>query len=230
MKNLTTNQVIFWTLLFFIIVFTEMIVFQNGGFFLLVIGAVLLYWSITRSKKIVLWISIALLGISLISMWSLRLFLMLFFMFLLYKFLTKEDSETIAVQFKDELPNNQIVRNKLFGTSSTPIEDYKWRDVHIQRLIGDITIDTTQTILPLGTSFISIRQGFGAVKIIVPYEVPVRVQYATLYGKAKLLNFEQKKLMNETLFFKDGVVADGAKRELVIHVTTYIGDVEVARQ
>ena len=185
-ESLTTNQVIFWTLLFILIVFAEFFVFQNGSFFFLIAGVALLYWSVTRNKRLYFWISILLLFHSLLSMWSLRLFIVLFLMFLLYLFLSKQHEDPIQVQLGEQLPDNQVTKNKLFGTTSPPLEDTKWRDVHIQRLVGDVTIDTTQTILPPGTSFISIRQGFGTVKVFLPYEIPVRIQYTTLYGEAKI--------------------------------------------
>lgn len=81
----------------------------------------------------------------------------------------------------------------------------------------------------MGTSVITIRQSIGKVTIVVPYNIPFRLQYSTILGEAKLLQNPPKRLMNEHLLFEDGE-SDGAKRKLVIHVATWLGDVEVVRQ
>ena len=78
------------------------------------------------------------------------------------------------------------------GTTTSEEQGYKWQDVHIQRFIGDITIDTTQTILPQGKSIIVIQQAFGKVRVIVPYEVTIQLHYSTLYGEATCLNYAPK--------------------------------------
>lgn len=109
------------------------------------------------------------------------------------------------------------------------MEAFKWQDVQIQRLAGDITIDTTQTILPTGTSIITIRQGIGKVQIYIPYEIPFRLHYTTLFGEIKCLHVGPQRLLNESVSFSDGNPED-AKRTLVIHVATWLGDLEVLRK
>lgn len=122
-----------------------------------------------------------------------------------------------------------IRKNNLIGSSSSPLENYKWQDVNIQQFIGDITIDVTETILPAGTSVITVRQSIGKVTIILPYEVPFHLQYSTILGEAKLLGYASKRLLNEQLVFEDGNPND-VKRKLIIHVATWLGDVEVIRK
>ena len=85
----------------------------------------------------------------------------------------------------------------------------------------------TQTILPHGKSIISIQQSLGKVRVIVPYEVTVKLHYSTLYGEATCFDYHPKRLINEQLSFDNGD-SDG-KRILVIYVTSWIGDVEVRR-
>ncbi|MEG0473402.1 MAG: cell wall-active antibiotics response protein LiaF, partial [Solibacillus sp.] len=118
-------------------------------------------------------------------------------------------------------------QNKLIGTTAAETEAFKWSDIQIQRFIGDITLDMTQTILPPGKSIISIHQALGKVRVIVPYEVTVNLHYSTIYGEVTCFDYHPKRLINEQLSFNNG--EKDAKRVLVIYVTSWIGDVEVQR-
>jgi len=124
-----------------------------------------------------------------------------------------------------------IWKNKLFSVQASPFSSYEWEDIHIQGIFGDIHIDVTDTVLPKGASLISVRQGIGKVKIELPYEIPVRIHYTTLYGEAKLFGTHQKRLVNEFLHMKEGYPAQpGQKTELIITLSTWVGDVEVIRK
>ncbi len=145
---------------------------------------------------------------------------------MLYQYLQRENEPKIVTLEFDKLPTTE---NKLFGTIPAPEDAYKWQDVQIQRLAGDITIDTTQTVLPAGSSLVTIRQGIGKVQIYVPYEIPFRLHYTTLFGNFTCLQGHPQRLLNESIVFSDGNPED-AKRTLVIHVATWLGDLEVLRK
>lgn len=133
-------------------------------------------------------------------------------------------------EFKQATPNG-IWKNKWFSTQTSPFSSYEWEDIQIQGFFGDIHVDVTDTVLPKGTSFISIRQGFGRIKIDLPYEVPVRIHYNTLFGEARILDLSPKSMLNETLHFKDGYDGEiGDRAELIISLATWIGDIEVVRK
>lgn len=81
------------------------------------------------------------------------------------------------------------------------------------------------------TSFISVRQGIGKIKIDLPYEIPVRIHYTTLFGDARIFDLYKKRLINESLRMQDsyeGKRDDDA--ELIITLSTWIGDIEVNRK
>lgn len=85
--------------------------------------------------------------------------------------------------------------------------------------------------MPKGTSLISIRQGFGKVRIIVPYEIPVRLHYNTFVGDAKCFGNAYPRIWNDTITLRDGYdLIEEASTELIITVSTLFGDVEVIRQ
>lgn len=227
LQKFHTNKISFWVICFFLLLFIELTIFNNGGAFSLLIGAGLLYLSYSKSNPFFKWFGIFFIAIALFTMWSLRLFIVFLLLYLLYNYLQKEhEPKVIGQPLFDHLPTT---KNELFGTMAPPIEAYKWQDVQIQRLAGDITIDTTQTILPAGTSFISIRQGIGKVQIQIPYEIPFCVHYTTLFGDIKCLDFGPQRLLNERVTFADGEPED-AKRKLIIHVATWLGDLEVTRK
>ncbi|MGE7806032.1 cell wall-active antibiotics response protein LiaF [Lysinibacillus sp. NPDC096215] len=227
LQNFTTNKLTFWVLSFFLLVFVELTIFNNGGAFSLLIGAGLLYLSFSKKIRFFKWTGIFLIAIALFTMWSLRLFIVIILLYMLYQYLQREnEAKVVGSELFEKIP---ATKNEIFGTLPAPIDAYKWQDVQIQRLAGDITIDTTQTILPAGTSLITIRQGIGKVQIYIPYEIPFRLHYTTLFGDITCLNIGPQRLLNESVSFSDGNPED-AKRTLIIHVATWLGDLEVLRK
>ncbi|WP_042472188.1 cell wall-active antibiotics response protein LiaF [Bacillus ndiopicus] len=224
MKRLTTDQVTFFLLGLLFIMLIELSIFQNGSVFLLFFGIISLYFGMKKQRKFLLWTGILFIIMALFALWSLRLYFIVLIGYLLYKQLTKENE---IVEVTNQGWTSSTSRNQLIGATSSPLEPYKWDDVLLKRFVGDIVIDTTQTILPTGKSVITIQQAIGKVHILVPYEVSVRLHYTTFYGEACCLNEPPKRLINESLRFEDGQTDD--KRLLVINVSTWIGDVEVSR-
>lgn len=227
MSKFSTDQLTTIVIILILIVFAELTIFNNGGAFLLIVGALLLYYSFSKRSKSYFWLGAFFLFLAVLNVWSLRLFIVGILIYLLIK-QSKKEADVIVVDGQS-LHAGFIQKNDLIGNSITPLENYKWQDVQIQRFVGDITIDTTETILPAGTSVITIRQSIGKVTIFIPYEVPFRLQYTTILGEAKLLQSEGRRLVNENIIFEDGNPAE-AKRKLVIHVATWLGDVEVIRK
>lgn len=227
MKRISTNQLTTVVIILLLIIFVELTIFNNGGAFLIIFGALLLYYSFSKRNKSYFWLGAFFLFIAVLNVSSLRIFIVGILIYILYKNI-KKDKDVVVVD-SNAFHSGIIEKNDLIGSTPAPLETYKWQDVQIQRFLGDITIDTTETILPTGTSVITIRQSIGKVTIFVPYEVPFRLQYSTILGEATLLQSEPKRLVNERLIFEDGNVTD-AKRKLVIHVATWLGDVEVIRK
>lgn len=227
MNRFSTDQLTSISIAVLLIVFVELTIFNNGGAFLLIIGALLLYYSFSKNKKMFFWAGCFFIFIAILSIWSLRLLIVGIIIYILYKHVKKE--QKIVKLDSQQLEVTSLQKNELFGNTSSPIENYKWEDIQIQKFIGDITIDTTETILPTGTSVISIRQSIGKVTIILPYEIPFRLHYSTILGEAKIVGNASKRLINERLIFEDGN-PENAKRKLFIHVATWLGDVEVIRK
>lgn len=233
MKEMKTNKIAVYVLFFLLLVFVESILFGNGHFILVLLGAGLIYFGTKRQSKSLFIIGLIFILISLFALWSLRLIIFLSLASILYKLWKGSSAEEIMRPLRDykkDTPNG-IWKNNLLSVQSSPFSSYEWEDIHIQGFYSDLYVDLTETVLPKGTSLISVRQGFGKIKIEVPYEIPVRIHYTTLFGEAKILGTYHHRLINESLHMKDGYELElSASSELIITLSTWIGDVEVIRK
>lgn len=235
MQNFSSDRITFWLLAALLLIFVEAMFFHNGSVLFVLFGIGLIYLSLRRRSRLFFWGGIILLGIALLSMWSLRFLIVATMVYILVRLWRGDEKEQVIQPFlgdRAEKPN-AIIENKLFSVQSTPFQAYEWKDVHIQGLYGNITIDTTQTLLPKRTSLISVRQGIGKIRVAVPYEVPVRIYYTTLLGDARLFGANKQRLWNQTITQENGYTdysQDKPPTELVIVVSTWLGDLEVIRK
>ena len=233
MGLIDTSKIAFWGFAFLLLIFLETIFLHNGNFIFVLIGAVLIYYGMRKQSKVRVIIGIFFIILALFTLWSLRLLILIVLINVLVKLWNGIPAETIMRpirEFQKETPNG-LWKNKLFSIQTSPFSSYEWEDIHIQGVFGDIHIDVTDTVLPKGTSLISVRQGIGKIKIELPYEVPVRIHYTTLLGEAKLFGTHRKRLINEFLHMKDGYTEQSSNSsELIITLSTWAGDVEVTRK
>ena len=233
MGQIDTSKIAFWGFAFLLLIFLETIFLHNGSIIFVLIGSVLIYYGVRKQSKVRVVIGIFFIILALFTLWSLRLLILVVLINVLVKLWKGIPAETIMRpihELQKETPNG-LWRNKLFSIQSSPFSSYEWEDIHIQGVFGDIHIDVTDTVLPKGTSLISVRQGIGKIKIELPYEVPVRIHYTTLLGEAKLFGIHRKRLMNEFLHMKDGYTEQSSNGpELIITLSTWAGDVEVTRK
>lgn len=232
MKQLETNKVAFWGVTLLLLLFVESFFFGNGNFIFVLLGAGLIFYGTKKRSKTLFIPGLLFILIALFNLWSLRLLIfgaVVYILMKLWKGVPAEEIMRPLREFPKETPNG-IWKNKLFSVQASPFSSYEWEDVHIQGVFGDIHIDVTDTVLPKGTSLISIRQGIGKIKIELPYEIPVRIHYTTLFGEAKLFGKHRKRLMNEFLHMKDGYTEESTSSELIITISTWAGDVEVTRK
>lgn len=233
MKENQTNKLAFILICFVFLMFIEATVFGNGSIVLALLGIGMIYFSLRKQRRFLFWTGVIFMLMAVFSMWSLRLLLMAIMLYILYKLWKNEPIRNVVRPFGnvyEETPNS-IIQNKLFSAQMTPFQAYEWQDVHVQGFYGEHMIDVTETVLPKGTSFISIRQTLGKVVIYVPYEIPVRLHYATIIGEANIFGRGAQRLWNQSIVLKDGYLNDVTyASELVITVSTWIGDIEVIRK
>ena len=232
MQQFTTNKQAFFILSALLLIFVEAAFFGNGSVFLVLLGIGLIYYGIKNSKKYrksYFWTGFILIGISILSMWSLRILILAIAIYLLVRLWKGEE-------WQQEVPlrgtvDTGLIQNKFLSAQTTPVESYEWKDIHVQGFIGDMLIDATQTVLPKKTSLISVRQGFGKVKIVLPYEVPVRIYYSTVFGDARFFNGDKQRIWYGTVNAEDGYTeTDSYRTEMIVSITTWMGDIEVIRR
>ncbi|GEK32837.1 cell wall-active antibiotics response protein LiaF [Kurthia sibirica] len=229
MKNISTNTVTSLLLLAITLIVIEGFIFGNAMAIFALVGVYIVYLAIKKQRKQLFWVGVIMLFIALLSMWSLRLLLILTLVYILWKM---KQGSPVQININNFQKNSEGSKtNKLIVFDDPQSDTYTWQDVHVQNFVGEAAVDTTSTILPKGTSFISIRQVFGKIVITVPYEVPVRIHYNTMVGEAKIMGESYSRLWNDRIALRDGYV-DGQlpERELVIIASSFFGDLEVTRK
>lgn len=209
-----------------LLIFIEGFLLENGNIFFALLGLAGILYAVKKQKRAIFWISVGLIAIVFMSMWSMRIIIVIVLAYIIWKMMQKEPLEVDVSAYQ----TNAVKRNNptiSFEQSST--DTYQWQDIHIQNAAGDITIDTTTTILPKNMSFINVRQGFGKTTIYVPYEIPVRIHFNTLYGEVQAFGNQYSRLFNQSVVLKDGDMID-TPQQLVITVSTLLGDLEVVRK
>ncbi|MFK2826272.1 cell wall-active antibiotics response protein LiaF [Bacillus sp. B190/17] len=229
----------------FIIVLIEATFFRDDFVFSFFFGIAMIYfgkkWKESWFGKLLFWFGIFVSGVMILSMSSLRMLVVAGLIYTLYRFFqSKKEPTRFSLSLDEgnatsmepgEAMKHSFLKNKLFSVQSTPEHSYEWKDIHIQGMLGDITVDVSNTVLPKGTVIVSIRQMIGKVKVDIPYEIPVRIRFATLAGNAYLFQRFPVPLWNDTLYFEDEHYSEqeGAETTIVLLISTMIGDVEVNR-
>lgn len=230
-KHNQTNRYSIYLIAFIGLLFAETLLFENGAIILVLLGMGLLYFGLRRTNRALFWIGLILLFISIFSMFTIRLALFAAVVFILYKLWKQEPLPSWDhIQFPDSHSGSRILQQRMFSTQSTPLEPFAWQDVHVQSIFGDYGLDLTNTILPKGTSFISIRKVIGKTTILVPYGVHVRIHYSTFVGEANLFDVATVRLWNQTYQLTNGAKQDMDTPELIITVSSWLGDLEVLRK
>ncbi|WP_153733091.1 cell wall-active antibiotics response protein LiaF [Sporosarcina obsidiansis] len=233
MNSEGSNKVAMFALGFLVLVFIEAFFFSNGNIIFLLLGGGFFYYGYRKRAKWTAILGLFFIVMALLTLWSLRLLILGVVLYILMKMWKGTPANEIfgSLRTPQSSVSNGLWRNRLFSVQSTPFSTYEWEDVHIQGLFGNIHVDVTDTVLPKGASFISIRQSVGKITIELPYDIPVRVHYATLFGETRILGRAPKRLVNETLQEKDGYETKQPNDpELIISIFTWIGDVEVRRK
>lgn len=233
MANKNSNRVSVYFLALLAVAFVESMLFSNGNFIFLLLGWGFLDYGYRRRGKWTAITGIVFVVIALLTLWSVRLLILAILLYVIVKLWRGTPAAEVFgdLQKPRERRAQGMWRNRLFSVQSTPFSTYEWEDVHIQGLFGDVRVDVTDTVLPRGASSISVRQVFGKVLIELPYDIPVRIHYATLYGEANVLGKVPQQLFNETIQEHDGYETKKPNDpELIISIFTWIGDVEVRRK
>ena len=123
--------------------------------------------------------------------------------------------------------NNERKKQQLFGNQRIGNDVYEWDDINIALISGDTIIDLGNTLLPKDDNIVIVRKGIGRTRILVPLGIAISSEHATLVGNV-LFEEEQFSLKNESIKIYSNDYDENPRR-LKIITNTLLGDVEVIR-
>lgn len=180
-----------------LIIFIELFILRNGGVLFLFVALALYLHSVKKNEKTYAGVALIFFVLAVLSMKTVMWLVPIVVIYWLYKKYYRE--ETLG-----------------FVTSSTP---YAWQDLVIHKLFGPIVIDTTNTILPLEPTFISVIQGFGRTIVYIPYDVTCTVHISQGYGKVRVNGASTERERFE--------IESDSRRKVMLQITNGLGEVEI---
>lgn len=138
-----------------------------------------------------------------------------------------------AINFplRSEVRNDDItiVNRPLHYKNNQDTEIYKWDDVIIHHLIGDIQVDMTNAAISESKSVIHVRNFLGKTVITTPPNYGVKLYFSTTYGKFFTQNDLHREIINGQCTYQSPKYHQ-QKYTVHIFVSSFIGDVEVITQ
>lgn len=176
---------------------------------------------------IIFWIGAILLIYALLSNPYMLAILFLFLIFLVIRYVIYRKKplkvEHVEITSNDNI-NESFIKQRWFSPQKTPHYIYKWEDIQIQQVIGDIELDLSLAANLTESNVIVIRQLIGKTQIIVPYNYHVNVHVSALFGRLYMDN-QVYRIKNETVHYETNSHKNSFK--VNIFFSTIMGDVEV---
>ncbi|MEK4538030.1 cell wall-active antibiotics response protein LiaF [Peribacillus sp. FSL K6-1552] len=247
MLNKMKTDYMGWIFLIGIVLLILEISFKGGGlFFSLAFSIGLIYLGRKFLKrtigKILFYIGIISLIITVLNMFVFRFFLIAILIYLLLLYyqskknpdwinpvLTNEGFDEERINKERLLKTNYLFQNRLFGHQQTAEHVYEWNSVNVQGGVGDTVIDLSRTILPKDDAVISIRNIVGNITILVPYGIEIRVHHSVIAGRARIFeNKPESRVFNQIYSYQTEGFNETDQK---VHIITSIlvGDLEVKR-
>lgn len=123
--------------------------------------------------------------------------------------------------------NNERTKQQLIGNQRIGSDVYEWDDINIAIATGDTIIDLGNTLLPKDDNIVIVRKGVGRTRILVPLGTAISLEHATIVGNV-YFEEEQFALKNESIKIYSNDYDENPRR-LKIITNTLLGDVEVIR-
>jgi lia operon protein LiaF len=242
LKNIKNDYVSWIILIGGMILLLEVLFFNRGLIFSLLISSGLIYLGrkrrAKRKGKILFWAGIVFFCASIFNMMTFKFFLVAVLLHFFIQFAnSKRNPKTISpilTEPKTLLEEETIVQTKpllenvLFGQQKTPAGVYEWNDINIQSWVGDTVIDLSYTVFPKGETVIFIRNGIGNIHILVPYEMEVSVHHSVLAGSTSIFDYHDPKIFNKVVNIKT-LEYEKTDQKIKIFTSLMVGNLEVSR-
>lgn len=230
-------------LLTIIFLFIEVVFFNSGIIFSLLVASGLIYFGRKQMPslfgKLLFWAGVFFFGISVMNMMTVKFFLLAILIYLLLEYYQKKKApEKIQPIIKEPtskengqeplVKKKPLLENIFIGERKTPDHAYEWSDVNILTGIGDTVIDLSYTVIPRGETIIFIRKMIGNVVILIPYDVEVSVNHSVITGNTTIFENKEEKVFNQCIItHTEGY--DMAKQKVKIITSLLVGNLEVKR-
>lgn len=176
--------------------------------------------------------------VTIINMFTFKLFLLAVLGVLVYRFFQSKKNPAIYTPLFPEKNMSDVpeqihhkpllFKNSILGGQQTPETVYEWEDINIQCGVGDCIVDLSNTVLPKGEAVISIRNIVGTVKIYVPYEMEVKVEHSIIAGTVSIFQNSEQRLFNESIQYYT-TQYDQTQQKIKIITSSVVGNLEVKR-
>lgn len=242
-KQVNTDYISWIFLIGLISLIMELVFFDGGLIYTLALSIGCLF--IGKKKyhrkmgKILFFIGVFSAVIIILNMFVFKFFLLVILAYALYGFyLSKQNPEKVQLMLTEPKQHTEekeqltktgyLFSNKLIGSQQTQKSVYEWNNVNIQRGIGDVVIDLSNTILPKGETIISIRSMVGNLKIQIPYDVEVNLHHSVVIGRAVVFQNHEKRMYNQIISCQTQGF-NKADQKVTIITSVFIGNIEVNR-
>ncbi|MDQ0271506.1 cell wall-active antibiotics response protein LiaF [Cytobacillus purgationiresistens] len=237
------NDYMGWIFLVGIVVlFLEIVFFNHGVVFSLLLNAGMIYfgrkWMPKMTGKILFWLGIFLLIISILSMITFKFLLLAILIHFLIQFAqSKKNPQEIKPVIKEPVVDlnketmvkkKSVLSNVFFGHQKTPETVFEWSDVNIQCGMGDTVIDLSYTVLPKGETVIIIKNLIGNIQVLVPYDVEASINHSVIAGSTQIFEVSEKRIFNQNLQVQTAGFEQANQRVKIVS-SLLVGDIEVKR-
>ncbi|RIW32265.1 cell wall-active antibiotics response protein [Bacillus salacetis] len=231
-----------WILLIGIIMLLfEMSFYDGGVVFFLLITFGCIYFGRKRlprtSGKLLFWFGVISLSLTILNTMAFKFFLLALLVMVILRFAdSKKNPSKVEPQIKQTFHEGgepvyikrATLQNVWFGRLQTPEHVYEWNDINIQGGIGDTVIDLGNTVLPKGTSVVSVRHILGNIVILVPYDIEVSIHHNGLAGAITIFDRIEPKSFNQSVYYQTSEF-DQAPQKVKVITSLAVGDLEVKR-
>jgi lia operon protein LiaF len=242
LKNIKSNYMSWMIVIGIVVLLLEVSFFNSGIIFSLLISAGMAYigrkWLPRKRGKLLFWSGIFFFFISIFNMMTFKFFLMAILIHFVIQFAQSKQKPQVIVpvinlEKREEsqetvITSRPLFENKLFGQQKTPGHVYEWSDVNIQSAVGDTVIDLSYTVLPKGETVIFIRNFFGNVQVLVPYELEVSIHHSVIAGATSIFDAPESKVFNQVYQLQTPGF-EKAEQKVKIFTSLMVGDLEVKR-
>lgn len=220
----------------------ELFVFNPGLIFSLLVSVGMIYVSkrsIKGLRKLLFWLGIIILSISVLNMFTFKFLLFSVLLYFLLQLIQNKKATEIIKPFiksKDSslgidetiFKKQALFTNAIYNRTQTPDHVYEWEDINIQCGLNNTKIDLSYTVLPEGETVIFIRNIVGDVKIYIPYDMEVSINHSTIVGSYRILGHAENHLVNHNVTVKTPDF-ENANTRVKIVTSFVVGKLEVKR-